>query len=149
MQRNEGFTLIEVLASIVLISLLFLSFFSLFPHISFLNDKTAENLTAATVAKEIHAELKQQTYTYSPTQPITIINSTPPTVDGNIVRYQGSYRGFDVTIEIDGNKIFSGQTVELTQVHVKVYDQKARPIDETTNPLSETYGYVEVSNNEE
>ncbi|WP_400242654.1 prepilin-type N-terminal cleavage/methylation domain-containing protein [Niallia sp. JL1B1071] len=50
-QNDKGISLIEILVSIVLLSILITSFLTFFPQVSSFNQKTDERLTSVTLAK--------------------------------------------------------------------------------------------------
>ena len=62
LKNNRGFTLIEILASVVLLTVVLSMFLSIFPQMANTNNRTGDNLDAANVGKEVLVRMKKLTY---------------------------------------------------------------------------------------
>ena len=58
LKNNSGFTLIEILASVVLLTVVLSMFLSIFPQMANMNNRTGDNLDAANVGKELLVKYK-------------------------------------------------------------------------------------------
>ncbi|MEK3764672.1 type IV pilus modification PilV family protein [Solibacillus sp. FSL K6-4121] len=63
-RSEKGISLIEVVASIALLSIIIMAFLTIFPQMKITNKSTGENLNAANAAKEILVMMKDQKYNY-------------------------------------------------------------------------------------
>ena len=59
LKNNSGFTLIEILASVVLLTVVLSMFLSIFPQMANMNNSTGDNLDAANVGKELLVKMKE------------------------------------------------------------------------------------------
>ena len=60
LKNNSGFTLIEILASVVLLTVVLSMFLSIFPQMANMNNRTGDNLDAANVGKEVLVKMKKK-----------------------------------------------------------------------------------------
>lgn len=133
LKNYHGLSLIEVLASIVLLSIVLIGFMSVFPQMSLMNEKTGENLDGTTIAKELLVEMKKIKYpnlsTSLPTGlSIKESNSTDIIITG---QYKNSPVKVTVKKTIDGSSTIQS----LHQMKIEVFDANNRL-------LSTTYGYM-------
>lgn len=132
--NEKGLTLIEVLASIALLSIVIVSFLSLFPQITNFNDSTEKNLQAAAVAKEVRVLVKEEatiphhqnfSFTYERTGP-----------SNEKYMYKGQHNQFQVLLEIDENPFNQGRSMQ------NLYKFKVTILNDENNQLSITYGFI-------
>ena len=146
--NRNGFTLIEILASIVLLTVVISLFLSIFPQVGNMNHRNGENLDAANVAKEILVLVKKN---YS-------IDNSTLTLKGNILDFtisqnntnstfvKGTYETlnnntFFIELEIKKTGAIPNSSVEnIYQVTIKI---KNSP--DNTNVLATTHGYIKGS----
>lgn len=134
--NEKGLTLIEVLASIVLLSIVIVSFLSLFPQITQFNNVTERNLQAAAVAKEIRVLVKEQDIDFiTPTLKGRLSSLTPTTTE-NDISFTGIYNSFPVNIIINKSK------KEVSGVVQDLYQMKISVMNDTNKEISFTYGYL-------
>lgn len=134
--NEKGLTLIEVLASIVLLYIVIVSFLSLFPQITLFNNVTEKNLQAAAVAKEVRVLVKEQDIDFSTPTLNGKLSSLSPTTTENDIVFTGLYNSFYVNIIIDKSKIeVSGEVQDLYQMKISV-------MNDTNKEISYTYGYI-------
>ena len=135
LNNTKGLTLIEVLASIVLLSIVIVSFMSLFPQMTLMNNKTEENLQSANVGKELLVELKKLTY-----ESIKNGNNLPNTnisidKNSNPILIEGTYKSVKVKISLYTEVDISGKIQKLHRIIIEVLDDKS-------TVLTSTYGYI-------
>lgn len=134
--NEKGLTLIEVLASIVLLSIVIVSFLSLFPQITLFNNVTEKNLQAAAVAKEVRVLVKEQDIDFSTPTLNGKLSSLSPTTTENDIVFTGLYNSFYVNIIIDkSKKEVSGEVQDLYQMKISV-------MNGSNKEISYTYGYI-------
>ena len=140
LKNNNGFTLIEILASVVLLTVVLSMFLSIFPQMANMNNRTGDNLDAANVGKELLVEMKKIKYGAAleinnlPNLPIENANNigtSPNTV------IEGDYNSFKVRMTIypnaEANVQGSAQSLYLMKIEVMNGD----------NTLTTTHGYLE------
>ncbi|MFC4556687.1 type II secretion system protein [Virgibacillus kekensis] len=59
--NSDGFTLIEIIASITILGIVVIAFLPIFPQISSWNGKTSDNLTASNLLSEVAEDVKDIT----------------------------------------------------------------------------------------
>lgn len=129
--NEKGLTLIEVLASIVLLSIVIVSFLSLFPQITNFNDSTEKNLQAAAVAKEIRVLVKEEAMIPHP-QKFTFTNERNGP-SSEVYMYKGQHNSFQVLLEVDENPYRNTQ---------HLYKFKVIILNDENHQLSITYGFI-------
>lgn len=146
--NGKGFTLIEILASIVLLTVVISLFLSIFPQMANTNNRNGDNLDAANVGKEILVLVKD-TYTIESSSlqlngnipDFTIADNTPSSI-----LLEGFYEtlrdNFFIEIEVDTLGAFLNSSVknQLYQVTIRVYQS-----ENSTNVLTTTHGYIKGS----
>jgi len=141
-KKEAGLTLVEVLAALVLLSIVFIGFMTIFPQMTSFNAKTGEKLETMNLAKIELINIKQ----------------SPPRPEKFEVQKEGDYERYhemkdDYEIEIDcfkaePNRADPDKTEEkycsesngsglLHKTHIKVTKQDQL--------ISETFGYVKFS----
>lgn len=129
---NKGFTLVEILVTLVILSIILLSFMSFFSQSSLFAQKNNEKLTAINLAQETIVSIKNQPtyfqkvvkYTSDfpdPERTILNVNSI------GILNQQPNFRL--------GLEIAKDYSYNLYKIHVQIYDLK-------NNLLAETYHYL-------
>jgi len=135
-ENEKGLTLIEVMASIVLLSIVIVSFLSLFPQITNFNDSTEKNLQAAAVAKEIRVLVKEEKIDISNPQKTTFLINETVTEMNDTILHKGEYNNFSVEVTIWKNEKYS------STVYEDLYQMKVSILNENNNEISYTYGYI-------
>jgi prepilin-type N-terminal cleavage/methylation domain-containing protein len=135
-ENEKGLTLIEVLASIVLLSVVIMSFLSLFPQITNFNKYTEENLQAAATAKELRVLVKEKFDNFeSPTSTNVLVNETMD-ISSDSIKFIGQFNDFPVEVVIfKDKKDVSGSFEDLYQMKISI-------LNENNNEISYTYGYI-------
>lgn len=129
---NKGFTLIEILVALVILSIILLSFMSFFTQSSLFTQKNKEKLTAINLAQEMIVTIKNQPALFQkavkynasfpdPGKTVLNVNSI------GVFNQQPNYRL--------GLEISKDYTYNLYKIHVQIFDLK-------NNLLSETYHYL-------
>lgn len=142
----EGFTLLEVLASIVILSIIIVSFLSLFPQMALFNNNTKDNLDSVAIAKELLVEMKPMEYTdiifnsevnlpTDSTSKLTV--NTSRSSDAYLVLH-GMYREKSIIVTINRNvELYNAENLNKHEMQIEVYDT-----DEDNNPSSTVYGFI-------
>lgn len=164
MKNTSGFTLVEILASVVLLTVVISLFLSIFPQMASVNNKNGDNLDAANAGKELLVLVKKNTYTdfksrlYPATSPELEIESNKFTINKieetekilnakshKYIQITGTFESFDVEILVSNNGVFEDKiidgkvekaTFQLHQVTIIVKNNNSAP-------LTTTYGYIE------
>jgi len=145
--RNEkGVTLIEVLASIVLLSIIFLSVIRFFPQMGLINNQNENKTKAINIAKEILINWQESSdvkWFLVKTDRVTGFTSTDPKVAYNKFNYDDTYYYFEtskdiynVHIKIKKSPETSSRLSSVNSIVVQLLNKK------NGNVISETFGYV-------
>lgn len=130
--HQSGFTLVEILASVVLLTVVISLFLTLVPQMFAMNDRTEDNLKATLVAKEVIAAIKQRDYD---SQLNALLVSSPPkydfTIDNDI-----KYKPYNIKVTINPTPDVSGTIQKLYRLTVDVKDKNGKI-------LTTTYGYFD------
>lgn len=144
----NGFTLLEVLASIVILSIVVVTFLSFFPQMDLINKNTKDNLDSVAVAKELLAELKPFEYTEidRSSNPITL-STDPPTVlakddqqsTADFLIIHGTYRGKGITVTINRKEemYHTSEYLDKHEMKIEVFESIQK-----SNPSSTIYGFI-------
>ena len=137
--NENGLTLIEVLASIVILSIVIISFLSLFSQITHSNQSTEYNLQAASIAKELSVLVKDEEINFTTPLVPSFINGTRTVsnTDSEII-IKGSYKEFpvEITIRKDPNINKEG-LIDLFQMKISIKNAQL-------NEVGYTYGYYSI-----
>lgn len=131
--NEKGLTLVEILAALVILGIVFVGFMTIFPQMTSFNEKTGDKLEAMNLAK---MKLEDLQYNVVPAECKGIINLCKikdETVDD-----------FQVYITYKPRPdLVSGPAVDgkdsLYQVHIEFF-RNDQSLD--SPPISETFGYV-------
>jgi len=142
--NRNGFTLIEILASIVLLTVVISMFLSIFPQMGNMNVRNGENLDAANAAKELLVNIKKVNYnavSLGKDLPITV-ESVNPILDDIVII--GDYKPFIVRLTLSVKKETTDDgNVPLHKIRIEIFDDKQVVLkDKKINALSTTYGYI-------
>ncbi len=138
-KNEQGLTLIEVLASIVLLSIVIVSFLSLFPQITNFNKSTEENLQAAATAKEVRVLVKEEIESMD-SFPSKLSFTNERILNDGFYSYIGKYNDFEVVIELQ-DQPFVGDEPQQNKTR-KLYKYKVSIGESDTRILSTTYGFI-------
>lgn len=137
LKNNNGFTLIEVLASIVILSIVIVSFVALFPQMSLFNEKTKENLDAITIAKDVLVKMKSTKFTDIETGP-SLLPVDQALSNDEILVLSGEYREKYIEISIDKEETkYKGSGLNRHIMQIKIYETAG-----SQSPLSTIYGFT-------
>ncbi|SDM79847.1 hypothetical protein SAMN05518871_102262 [Psychrobacillus sp. OK028] len=144
-KNTSGFTLVEILASVILLTVVISFFLSIFPQMSNMNNRNGENLDSANVAKEVLVLVKENYSIDNSTLNLegSILNFTIAENNSNSLIVKGTYdtlsnKKFFIELEINKTGAISNSTIDnLYQVKIKVKNSH-----ENTNALATTYGYI-------
>ncbi|MCM3636561.1 type II secretion system GspH family protein [Sporosarcina luteola] len=132
--NNRGMSLIEILASLVILTIIFVSLSHFFFQASLFSVKVEDQLTSINIAEKVLHDVKTNT-----------VNST-----GNTVSIDGKqYKEINPT-ELNGKLYYpyvlvSPETptiLQLEKIHVKIYTEKIEPGHQQAL-ASEIFGYNE------
>jgi prepilin-type N-terminal cleavage/methylation domain-containing protein len=138
-QNEKGVTLLEVLISIVILSIIFLSVMRFFPQMGFMNKQNAEKTQAINTAKEILIDWQN-----SPHAKAFLVDPTNESLDdlpinkkteGGYYYFYTAEGNFDVTIKI---KITPSKEAKFSKAHLI----QIQLFNKRKNVVSETYGYI-------
>lgn len=155
--NNKGLTLVEILATLVLIGIVFVGVMSIFPQMSLFNEKTYTKLDSMNLARQEMSELKE--LTFSKDKNLILNQITTASLASNpMIKYQidssnsevdennkpihllkKKEDGYDYELRFYENPKLTGDihVENLYQVHLIV------KTEEVFN--SETFGYIKAN----
>lgn len=155
---QKGLTLVEVLAALVILGIVFIGFMTIFPQMTLNNEKTETKLDTMNLAREEMTKLTSPTYTETDllnlsnkfmavlnvndqgmpdsSQPYTV-TKTEENTEYKSYKIENKNGEYNFTVNVYNAKELDG-TVSLYKVILKIYTGG-------TTPNSETYGYLKVS----
>lgn len=134
MKNDKGFTLVEILASLTILGIVFIGFMTVFPQMTKFNEKTEDKLISMNLAKKELAEWQLRTYSWNEFE-----QYSEEKIDGETVK---RIPGFEDNAEIilykkeDLEKNQHEESVSLHKVHIN--------LKENGKIISETFGYIKV-----
>jgi prepilin-type N-terminal cleavage/methylation domain-containing protein len=137
MIRDEkGLTLIEVLISIVILTLIFLSIMNFFPQMSFINKENEDKSKAVNYANELLIEWKTSVNVKDcvKNNNCTSLPSYYNT-DLNYYYYKTTKGGFDATIKIKKSTDLVSTPVSTRLIDIQLFNKRK-------NMVAETFGYI-------
>jgi len=145
--RNEkGVTIIEVLASIVILSIILLTTMRFFPQMGLINNHNEDKSKAINIAKEILINWQESSdvkWFLVKTDRVTGFTSTDPKVafstfnfDANYYYFETSKDIYNVHIKISKSPETSSRLSSVNRIDVQLLNKK------DGNVVSETLGYV-------
>ncbi len=161
--NNNGFTLIEILASIILLTVIISLFLSIFPQMANTNNRNGEYLNAANVGKELLVLVKKNSYNdYNgrlilasssqlkiENEKFTInsikeIEKVINTKSAKNIQIKGIFKsinkGFNIEILISKSGVFTNEGLEdIFQQHQVTLIVR----DNNSTQLTTTYGYID------
>ena len=150
--RGEaGLTLVEVLAALVIMSIVFIGFMSIFPQMTNFNAKTGTKLETMNIARQEIAEIQGQSFDLVDTEIAVMIQDLEPL--GERIEVSAVDDGTKITAKYTRDKLkyevdffkqhdfypemkVSGDSYPY-KVHLKVYANEKQS--------SETYGYILIT----
>jgi type II secretory pathway pseudopilin PulG len=134
-RKQLGFTLLEVLASFIILSLIFTVFFKFFSQAMLFQSKNEEDFVGINMAREILSEIENAPELFTSTQ------SYPPFNDNiqNIlnVNIDGAFREPEYkNYKLQLNVTIDNRYSVLRKIHIIILNV------ETNQMITETYGYV-------
>ena len=144
-KNTSGFTLVEILATVVLLTVVISLFLSIFPQMANMNNRNGENLDAANIGKELLVSIKKTSYnevSLGTGLPISVV-SVNPTSDNKIVII-GNYKSFKTRLTLkNATEETDTGNVPLHQLNIEIFAKSQEvSIDNKINALSTTYGYI-------
>jgi len=156
----NGLTLIEVLAALVILGIVFIGIMSVFPQMSVFNEKTGSKLNTMNLARQEMSEFTKDDVLYThgfPVEneeltlfiedklellfPTEIISENEPLND-DFIDYKLVKDGINYHYQILNNPdIGSGSSAEISLYRVILSVRS-----ESNTPVSKTYGYLEIKN---
>lgn len=152
LRNNKGLTLVEILATLALIGIVFVGVMSIFPQMSLFNEKTYTKLDTMNLARQEINEMKALTFVGTPleirqkfeTEPLMAYSPNPAlnetTASGETIHYfEKTTSTYRYELRFYEDPKFSGEASigKLYQVHLTV------KTDQAFN--SETFGYIEAN----
>ncbi|MFS0689879.1 type II secretion system protein [Sporosarcina sp. 179-K 8C2 HS] len=126
--NEKGMTLVEILAALVILGIVFIGFMTIFPLMTIFNEKTESKLETMNLARNKLNEIR-----YSGIPTICDINSEKCLIAEEEKGY-GVILEYTMEPDLKGNG--AGQ-VTLYQVYIKYFEPGQKD-----KPISETFGYV-------
>ena len=143
--NERGLSLVEVIASIVLISIIITAFLTIFPQMKKSNESTGEHLDAANIAKELLVIMKAQSFKeLEKKETIENLNySVSSTSDSLILDGQYSYiEGKKVDVRIEIKDEFAIKNEEKPE-EGKLRQMTIEILNENDNVIARIHGYLQ------
>ncbi|MEI4769402.1 hypothetical protein WAX74_07055 [Psychrobacillus sp. FJAT-51614] len=125
--QEAGFTLIEIIASVLLLTVVITLFITLIPQMFNMNIRTEENLSAVSIGKKVLADIKENKYDSEITQ---LKNSSA--IDTNLTIT--SYNPYKVVVTFSPTPDVEGSIQTLYPLKISIEDSSGKQ-------LTTTYGY--------
>jgi len=140
-KNSNGFSLIEILASIVLLTVVISLFLSVFPQMANMNNRNSGNLDAANIAKELLVEIKKIKFNEASigTNLPFAVTSVNRSKDGKKKVVFGDYKSFKVRLSV--TETVEETDVPLHRLKIEIFKKEQDVLIET-NVLSTTHGYI-------
>ena len=134
-QNEKGMTLVEILAALVILGIVFIGFMSVFPQMTLFNAKTKDKLETMNLAKQELVELQESNH--------LLFDKSFFELTSDYERYIYDEKGYrfevDYYIQPDLKRDSDvAGSISLNKVHIKVKKEGASKQDSI---ISETYGY--------
>ncbi|OLS41521.1 prepilin-type N-terminal cleavage/methylation domain-containing protein [Bacillus sp. MRMR6] len=150
LNNEEGVTLVEVLASITLLSIVLISMMGIFPQMGMLNNHNEDKAQAINIVKEVlidwqdaaevKAFIKEKNHTVGFTpiagnDKVAYTNFYYDVPDSGFYYFETTKAQYDVKIKIKKSPKINASTTQVNQIIVQLFNERG-------NIISETYGYV-------
>ncbi|NYF25032.1 prepilin-type N-terminal cleavage/methylation domain-containing protein [Sporosarcina sp. JAI121] len=134
--NEKGLTLVEILAALVILGIVFIGFMNVFPQMTLFNAKTQDKLVTMNLAKQELVELQMTTN--------KLLNISPSPQKGPFKRYIYSQDGYQFEVDyFDTPDLLKDPNATdskaLYKIHIKV---KAKDAIKDGPVISEIYGYL-------
>ncbi|MDN3018503.1 prepilin-type N-terminal cleavage/methylation domain-containing protein [Paenibacillus sp. BSR1-1] len=143
LSKNEkGLTLIEVLISIVILSMILLTTMSFFPQMGLMNNQNKVKTQGINTAKELLLKWQNDSdrlNLFFKNPNASIIAEYKPITGKDYYNFETVEGDFFVNIQIKINPSKESKIYNAHQIFIKLYKNNKRDI-----AVSETYGYVKV-----
>ncbi|MEH7112163.1 prepilin-type N-terminal cleavage/methylation domain-containing protein [Neobacillus niacini] len=141
LKGEKGVTLVEVLASITLLSIVLITLMNIFPQMGMMNNYNKMKTQGINTAKEVLLKWQNDNdrlKLFFDTPDVSVIPEFKQ-ITGNVYNFE--YVNGDFIVRVDVNKNFSKKS-DIYNAHlivVKLYN-----IEKPDTVVSETYGYVKI-----
>lgn len=136
--NEKGITLVEILAALVILGIVFISFMTIFPQMNNINNRTETKLVTMNIAKQELAKLKGPPSRLDPNKKIK--NSMSPDLFETYDLSEGNYNilvdCYDTQSQTCSGTGETSRKPKLYKIHIKV--EKDGKLN------SETFGYLEL-----
>jgi len=157
---QKGLTIVEVLAALVILGIVFIGFMTIFPQMTLVNEKTETKLDTMNLAREEMAKLTSASYTEvdllnltnkfksvlnvdengnvnaDPDKPY-MVTKTSENTEYKEFKIENSKSEFTYFVHVYNSKELEGK-FSLYKIVLQIYTGGS-------SPNSETYGYLEVA----
>ena len=137
-KEETGLTLVEVLAALVLLSIVFIGFMTIFPQMNNVNNRTEAKLVTMNIAKQELAMLKDSPSRLDPDKKIK--NSMSPDL---FETYDLSVDDYNILVDCYDTESQTCSAVGETSRKPKLYKIHLK-IEKDGKLNSETFGYLEL-----
>lgn len=137
MKNEQGLSLVEVIASILILSIVIIAFVTIFPQMKSSNENTANNLNAANIAKEFLIVFKSKSYDELRTE-IKVNNFDYKITNENPLTLEGKYK------YIEGEKVNVRVTVQSSTAlsNITLREMLIEILNENNIVIAEIHGYL-------
>ncbi|MBD7983020.1 type II secretion system protein [Sporosarcina sp. Sa2YVA2] len=133
LSNERGLMLVEILAALVILGIVFVGFMTIFPQMTKFNEKTYSKLETMNLArKELDSAKENGLPSICSKEKSDICTIIKPNVEGYIVEID-----YIMNPDLKPDNTSAGQ-ITLFQIHIKIKNPNKEKII-----ISETFGYVE------
>ncbi|MDR7077911.1 prepilin-type N-terminal cleavage/methylation domain-containing protein [Neobacillus niacini] len=143
-KSEKGVTLIEVIASIAILSIILISFMGIFPQMGIMNKNNEDKTQAVSTTKEILIHWQDsenvKSYLTSPTQTSVVTSDDPNLV---FIKNDGGYYYFETVKDIYrvNIKIANSPNTNSSKIY-KLHSIQIELFNNKNNLVGETYGFI-------
>lgn len=136
--NESGITLVEILAALVILGIVFISFMVIFPQMNLFNQRTESKMVTMNLAKQELAELKEAPSRLAPERKLK--DSLP---SEQYETYDLSRDSYKIQIDCYDTETQTPITCSATEGKPMLHKVHIR-IEENGKLTSETFGYLEL-----
>jgi prepilin-type N-terminal cleavage/methylation domain-containing protein len=148
LKQENGVTLLEVLLALAILSIVLISFMSMFPQMGMMNKHNEDKTQAINLAKEILIKWQESDevsgflISADPAVETTGFISEDPAIDYSSFKNEGGFYYFETSKDIYKVKIKIKNSPNNSSRKSHIHSITVQLLNDKGNVVSETYGYI-------